>query len=531
MTAPTSSCRQRSGVYRTPADVDGLARARGGARGSRGSRSISRACAARRTLLARARRRPRGFPAAFGTTGTRSPTASRTSRGVPPRGYVLHLRNGAAAQRALGAEWATLLEILRAGGARTGKRAASLSSCSSTTRKLPAWRREMRAKPHKLPISVLVVVHTPDGQVLLLERADRPGFWQSVTGSQNAGETLRETAVRELREETGIDAARYELVDWGKQNVYEIYPHWRHRYAPGVTHNTEHVFGAARCRSPSRSRSRRASISPTRGCRGATRRTRRFRGATPKRYASCRSGLRRAQRLPGELSAGQSHCRMSLSACAKWIFCRFMVTFNVPGASATDTGRNRRMEVSTITFDRFKPLADDACEDRIVAAKRTLGERAVILGHHYQRADVYKHADLTGDSLRTLEARLADRRRIHRVLRRAFHGRSRGHPVQAAPEGDPARTSRAGCSMADMANLAKVERAWRELGEVLDPGRESDARHLHQFGGRSEGVLRRARRHRLHVDATRARSCSGRSRGARKCCSSPTSTSAAGPAT
>lgn len=96
---------------------------------------------------------------------------------------------------------------------------------------------------HKLPVSVLVVVHTPALEVLLLERADRPGFWQSVTGSQHEGETLRDTAVRELREETGLDAARYELSDWRKQNRYEIFRNWRHRYAPGVTHNTEHVFG------------------------------------------------------------------------------------------------------------------------------------------------------------------------------------------------------------------------------------------------------------------------------------------------
>ena len=100
----------------------------------------------------------------------------------------------------------------------------------------------MAVKPHKLPVSVLVMVHTPDGKVLLLERADRPGFWQSVTGSQHAGETLPETAARELREETGIEASSYQLVDWDKQNVYEIYPHWRYRYAPGITHNTEHVF-------------------------------------------------------------------------------------------------------------------------------------------------------------------------------------------------------------------------------------------------------------------------------------------------
>ncbi len=97
---------------------------------------------------------------------------------------------------------------------------------------------------HKIPISVLVIIHTPDLEVLLLERADRPGFWQSVTGSQDAdGEVLRNTATRELMEETGLNADEHILTDWQKQNEYEIYPHWRHRYAPGVTRNTEHVFG------------------------------------------------------------------------------------------------------------------------------------------------------------------------------------------------------------------------------------------------------------------------------------------------
>jgi dATP pyrophosphohydrolase len=96
---------------------------------------------------------------------------------------------------------------------------------------------------YKIPVSVLVLVHTADLQVLLLERADRPGFWQSVTGSQDPGETLPETARRELGEETGIMVGPAELVDWKLQNQYEIYLHWRGRYAPGVTHNTEHVFG------------------------------------------------------------------------------------------------------------------------------------------------------------------------------------------------------------------------------------------------------------------------------------------------
>lgn len=95
---------------------------------------------------------------------------------------------------------------------------------------------------YKQPVSVLVVICTAAGDVLLLERADHPGYWQSVTGSRDGEETLAETALREVREETGLNARHYALSDWQAQNVYEIYPHWRYRYAPGVTHNTEHVF-------------------------------------------------------------------------------------------------------------------------------------------------------------------------------------------------------------------------------------------------------------------------------------------------
>lgn len=97
---------------------------------------------------------------------------------------------------------------------------------------------------YKIPISALVVVYTPDLDVLLMERADYPGHWQSVTGSQEPGETLAQTALRELAEETGIDAGTYGgVVDWHMQNVFEIYRHWSRRYPPGTTHNTEHVFG------------------------------------------------------------------------------------------------------------------------------------------------------------------------------------------------------------------------------------------------------------------------------------------------
>lgn len=98
----------------------------------------------------------------------------------------------------------------------------------------------------KIPQSVLVVIHTPALEVLVIERADAPGFWQSVTGSKDhLDESFEATAVREVAEETGIDArgAGCVLKDWQLQNIYTLYPQWRHRYAPGVTHNTERLFG------------------------------------------------------------------------------------------------------------------------------------------------------------------------------------------------------------------------------------------------------------------------------------------------
>ena len=109
---------------------------------------------------------------------------------------------------------------------------------------------------YKIPVSVLVVVYSADGQFLLLERAAHPGYWQSVTGSQEAGETLVATAIRELQEETGLvtdgvgclsDSVQAQLrpnilVDHQQSIEYEIFPEWRHRYAPGVTTNTEHYF-------------------------------------------------------------------------------------------------------------------------------------------------------------------------------------------------------------------------------------------------------------------------------------------------
>jgi dATP pyrophosphohydrolase len=105
----------------------------------------------------------------------------------------------------------------------------------------------MKAPIYKIPQSVLVVIYTPAADVLLIRRADA-GTWQSVTGSKDfESESWQETAIREVKEETGLEAldASLTLTDWALENVYEIYPAWRYRYPPEVSHNIERVFGLA----------------------------------------------------------------------------------------------------------------------------------------------------------------------------------------------------------------------------------------------------------------------------------------------
>lgn len=94
----------------------------------------------------------------------------------------------------------------------------------------------------KRPESVLVVVYTQAEDVLLMQRRDHPDFWQSITGSLEGDETITQAAWRELKEETGLSASDGALTDCQLANWFEIYPQWRHRYAPNVTQNKEHVF-------------------------------------------------------------------------------------------------------------------------------------------------------------------------------------------------------------------------------------------------------------------------------------------------
>ena len=153
------------------------------------------------------------------------------------------------------------------------------------------------------------------------------------------------------------------------------------------------------------------------------------------------------------------------------------------------------MQSTAIAFDRFKPLQDDACESRIVAAKAALGKHTVILGHHYQRADVYKHADLTGDSL--MLSKLASQTDADHIVFCGVHFMAEVADILSKPEQVVILPDmNAGCSMADMANLAKVERAWRELGEVLDPDEKvtpvtyiNSAADLKAFCGEHGGIV------------------------------------------
>src|ERR1019366_8154342 len=153
------------------------------------------------------------------------------------------------------------------------------------------------------------------------------------------------------------------------------------------------------------------------------------------------------------------------------------------------------MQATAIALDRFKPLQDDACESRIVAGKAALGKRAVILGHHYQRADVYKHADLTGDSLKL--SKLASQTDADYIVFCGVHFMAEVADILSKPEQAVILPDmNAGCSMADMANLAKVERAWRELGAVLDPDQAitpvtyiNSAADLKAFCGEHGGIV------------------------------------------
>ena len=153
------------------------------------------------------------------------------------------------------------------------------------------------------------------------------------------------------------------------------------------------------------------------------------------------------------------------------------------------------MQTATISFDPFNKLSDEACQERIRVARAKLGKKAVILCHHYQRADVYQHADLTGDSLKL--SRLASQTDSEYVIFCGVHFMAEVADIMTAPHQVAILPDlAAGCSMADMANLAKVERCWRELNEVLNAEEEvtpvtyiNSAADLKAFCGEHGGIV------------------------------------------
>jgi quinolinate synthase len=153
------------------------------------------------------------------------------------------------------------------------------------------------------------------------------------------------------------------------------------------------------------------------------------------------------------------------------------------------------MQTATISFDQFNVLADAAAQERIRAARARLGKRAVLLCHHYQRADVYQHADITGDSLKL--SRLAAQSDADYIVFCGVHFMAEVADILSRPEQISILPDlAAGCSMADMANLAKVERCWRELASVLDPDEAftpvtyiNSAADLKAFCGNHGGIV------------------------------------------
>jgi quinolinate synthetase A subunit len=153
------------------------------------------------------------------------------------------------------------------------------------------------------------------------------------------------------------------------------------------------------------------------------------------------------------------------------------------------------MQSATIHFDKFNQLQDDACHQRIRAARARLGKEVVLLCHHYQRADVYQYADLTGDSLKL--SRLASQTDSRYIVFCGVHFMAEVADIMSKPEQIAILPDlAAGCSMADMANLAKVERCWRELGEVLDVDQQvtpvtyiNSAADLKAFCGARGGIV------------------------------------------
>jgi quinolinate synthase len=153
------------------------------------------------------------------------------------------------------------------------------------------------------------------------------------------------------------------------------------------------------------------------------------------------------------------------------------------------------MQATPIAFTPYNALSDEACHERIRAARARLGKKAVILCHHYQRADVYQYADLTGDSLKL--SKLAAQTDSQFVIFCGVHFMAEVADLMTAPDQIAILPDlAAGCSMADMANLAKVERCWRELNEIIDAENEvtpvtyiNSAADLKAFCGEHGGIV------------------------------------------